>query len=60
MVAKVHRDSLMKRLDARYPGWGFASHKGYATAEHLRELRQRGPSPIHRRSFAPVAQLALF
>ncbi len=60
VVAKVHRDALMERLDRRYPGWGFARHKGYATAEHLRALRRRGPSPIHRRSFAPVSQLALF
>jgi ribonuclease HII len=60
VVAKVHRDALMRRLDQRYPGWGFARHKGYATAEHLKQLRERGPSPIHRRSFAPVAQLGLF
>jgi len=60
IVAKVHRDALMQRLDLRYPGWGFARHKGYGTAEHLKRLRERGPSPIHRRSFAPVAQLGLF
>jgi ribonuclease HII len=60
ILAKVHRDALMRRLDRLYPGYGFAAHKGYATAEHLRALRRNGPSPVHRRSFAPVSQLALF
>ena len=59
VVAKVHRDALMVRLDAEYPGYGFARHKGYATASHLAALRRRGPSPMHRRSFAPVSQLTL-
>jgi ribonuclease HII len=59
IVAKVYRDALMERLDARFPGYGFARHKGYATARHLRALRRLGPSPVHRRSFAPVAQLPL-
>ncbi len=54
IVAKVARDDEMVRLDARYPGYGFARHKGYGTAEHLRALDALGPSPIHRRSFAPV------
>lgn len=60
IVAKVHRDALMRRLDAEYPGYGFAQHKGYATASHLAALRRRGPCPVHRRSFAPVSQLGLF
>jgi ribonuclease HII len=55
IVAKVHRDELMRRLGERYPGYGFARHKGYATREHLNALRRLGPSPAHRRSFAPVA-----
>ncbi len=55
IVAKVYRDGLMHRLDRQHPGYGFARHKGYGTAEHLAALRERGPSPIHRRSFAPVA-----
>lgn len=54
IVAKVHRDRLMAEMDARYPGYGFARHAGYATAAHLRALRDLGPCPIHRRSFAPV------
>ena len=60
IVAKVHRDALMHRLDALHPGYGFARHKGYGTAEHLAALRRLGPSPVHRRSFGPVAQLVLF
>ena len=60
IVAKVHRDAIMARLDAEYPGYGFASHMGYATAAHLRALRRLGPCPIHRRSFTPVLQLPLF
>ncbi len=60
IVAKVHRDAIMLRLDARYPGYGFARHKGYATGEHLAALRRAGPCPIHRRSYAPVSQLPLF
>lgn len=60
IVAKVHRDALMARLDAAHPGYGFAQHKGYCTAEHLAALRRLGPTVLHRRSFAPVAQLATF
>lgn len=58
IVAKVYRDDLMTRLDARYGGYGFAQHMGYGTEQHLRALRELGPSPIHRRSFAPVAAAA--
>ena len=55
IVAKVTRDRLMVKLDRRYPGYGLAIHKGYATLAHRRALRLLGPSPIHRRSFKPVA-----
>jgi ribonuclease HII len=54
IVAKVTRDRLMRELDARYPGYGFAQHKGYATPEHLAALDRIGPSPVHRRTFAGV------
>jgi len=56
IVAKVHRDASMRALDSLHPGYGFAIHKGYATPLHLSALRRLGPSPIHRRSFAPVAR----
>ena len=56
IVAKVYRDSFMERLDALYPDYGFARHKGYPTPEHLEVLRVRGPISIHRKSFDPVAQ----
>ena len=54
VVAKVYRDALMRELDAVHPQYGLASHKGYATPEHRRALREHGPTPLHRRSFAPV------
>lgn len=54
ILAKVTRDREMVELDKRYPGYGFASHKGYAAAAHLAALQELGPCPIHRRSFAPV------
>lgn len=54
IVAKVTRDRLMKKLDAKYPGYGFANHKGYATQEHVFALQSLGATPCHRRSFAPV------
>ena len=54
IVAKVHRDRLMQRLDEAHPGYGLARHMGYGTAEHLGALRRLGPSPVHRRSFQPV------
>lgn len=54
ILAKVHRDREMLRLDADYPGYGLAEHKGYPTRAHLEALRRLGPSPCHRRSFAPV------
>jgi ribonuclease HII len=57
IVAKVTRDREMLELDQRYPGYGFASHKGYPTRAHRESLQQLGPCPQHRRSFKPVAQL---
>jgi len=54
ILAKVARDAEMLALDARYPAYGFAQHKGYPTPEHLAALRAHGPSEIHRRSFEPV------
>lgn len=60
IVAKVWRDALMVRLDQRYPGYGMAQHKGYGTAQHRSALTALGPSPCHRRSFAPCqSQLTL-
>jgi ribonuclease HII len=56
ILAKVARDAEMVEWDARYPAYGFARHKGYGTAEHLAALRQHGPCPIHRISFAPVRE----
>jgi len=59
ILAKVARDQAMVALDAQYPGYGLAQHKGYGTAQHLAALQRLGPSPEHRRSFAPCAQAAL-
>jgi len=59
IIAKVHRDRLMVELDARYPGYGFARHKGYGTRAHRRALDALGPCPIHRYSWAPIRQLRL-
>lgn len=56
IIAKVARDAIMVELDASHPGYGFAEHKGYGCARHLEALRRYGPSPAHRRSFAPVRQ----
>src|SRR5437762_8717787 len=57
IVAKVYRDRLMTDLEAKYPGYGFANHKGYATPEHQRAIRELGPSPIHRLSFDYIREL---
>ncbi|NPA93788.1 MAG: ribonuclease HII [Chloroflexi bacterium] len=51
VLAKTHRDALMRTLDARYPRYGFARHKGYGTRQHREALARWGASPIHRRSF---------
>ena len=54
ILAKTARDRLMIELDAVHPGYGFARHKGYHAAEHVAALRDLGPSPIHRRGWAPI------
>ena len=59
ILAKVARDEIMVCAEERYPGYGFARHKGYATAQHLRNLSAMGPTPIHRRSFSPLRQALL-
>ncbi|HEX8073194.1 MAG TPA: ribonuclease HII [Pyrinomonadaceae bacterium] len=56
VIAKTTRDAHMRELDQRYPGYGFAAHKGYPTPVHYRALRELGATPVHRRSFAPVRQ----
>jgi ribonuclease HII len=55
VVAKVHRDALMRQLDELHPQYGLAAHKGYATPEHRRALKEHGPCALHRQTFAPVA-----
>lgn len=63
IIAKVTRDRMMAEYETQFPGYGFARHKGYCTADHFAALERLGPSPIHRRSFAPVwdaAQRKLF
>lgn len=57
ILAKVCRDAEMIEMDRLYPGYGFAAHKGYGTAQHQTALRSLGPCPIHRKSFAPVAHV---
>ncbi|WP_212629756.1 ribonuclease HII [Pseudomonas sp. KB-10] len=57
ILAKVSRDREMLEMDRRYPGYGIAGHKGYPTPVHLEALQRLGPTPIHRRSFAPVRAL---
>jgi len=59
VIAKVTRDRLMIEYDRIWPAYGFASHKGYATPEHLRALTDHGPCPIHRQSFSPVKLIQL-
>lgn len=54
VIAKTHRDALMCGYDAEYPAYGFAGHKGYGAAVHLKALREHGPCPLHRRSFRGV------
>ena len=58
ILAKVYRDREMEIMDALFPGYGFALHKGYPTAAHIAALEEFGPSPVHRRSFAPVQRLS--
>ena len=59
IVAKVARDRLMREIDARYPQYGFSENMGYGTPQHLAAIDRYGPSPVHRRSFAPVRELRL-
>lgn len=59
ILAKEHRDRLMRDYHRQHPSYGWATNMGYGTPEHLVALREHGPSPLHRRSFAPVAQLEL-
>jgi ribonuclease HII len=59
IVAKVHRDLSMIAIDEEYPAYGFARHKGYGVAAHLRALTEHGPCPIHRQSFAPVRAVSM-
>lgn len=58
ILAKTARDALLRAYDAAYPGYGFAKHKGYGTAQHAAALQSLGPCPIHRMSFAPVRRAA--
>lgn len=58
ILAKVCRDEEMEKMDTLYPGYGFASHKGYATPLHRQALKEMGPCPIHRMSYAPVLELS--
>lgn len=60
IVAKVHRDYWMRMMDGIYPDYGFARHKGYPTKGHLEQLRAKGTSSIHRKSFAPVREVESF
>ena len=60
ILAKEHRDRLMRALAAEHPHYGWERNMGYGTREHLEALRRIGPAPCHRRSFAPVAQLEFF
>ncbi len=56
ILAKVTRDRMLEALHSQHPHYGFDRHKGYGTAQHLAALREHGPLPVHRRSFAPVAE----
>jgi len=59
IIAKVYRDQLMVEFDEKYPGYGFANHKGYGTQEHREALEKLGICEIHRKSFKPISQLKL-
>ena len=59
IIAKQTRDAMMVDYDRQYPGYGWASNKGYGSRQHMDGLARLGPTPIHRRSFAPVAQRLL-
>jgi ribonuclease HII len=59
VLAKVHRDRLLVELDREFPGYGLAQHKGYGCPAHLKALERLGPTPLHRKSYHPVAQSVL-
>ncbi len=59
VLAKVYRDRLLVELDAQFPGYGLASHKGYCCPAHMAALARLGPTPLHRRNWSPVAQIML-
>ncbi|HKD61027.1 MAG TPA: ribonuclease HII [Terracidiphilus sp.] len=59
VLAKVYRDRMLVELDAVYPGYGLAKHKGYCSREHLAALDRLGPTPLHRKNWSPVAQTML-
>jgi ribonuclease HII len=59
VLAKVYRDRLLVELDDQFPGYGLASHKGYCSREHMEALARLGPTPMHRKSYSPVAQQML-
>jgi ribonuclease HII len=60
VLAKVYRDALMCRMDAEFPGYEIAAHKGYGTAKHLEAIHRLGPTAQHRKSFAPMRQMQFF
>ncbi|HXK65731.1 MAG TPA: ribonuclease HII, partial [Spirochaetota bacterium] len=57
IIAKVTRDEYMISINETYPEYGFAHHKGYATAKHIDAIKKYGPSPLHRKTYEPVARL---
>jgi len=57
ILAKVTRDRMMLQLDMQFPGYGFAKHSGYGVEAHMKALSSLGPTPVHRKTFAPVARL---
>ncbi|HAO81405.1 TPA: ribonuclease HII [Candidatus Veblenbacteria bacterium] len=59
VIAKVSRDQLMIKYETKYPGYGFAQHKGYGTRQHLLALKKLGPCPIHRRTYRPLRRVLL-
>jgi ribonuclease HII len=59
ILAKVHRDRMCEEMHRQYPDYGFDAHKGYGTAVHLKALQSLGPTPFHRKTFAPVTQAIL-
>ena len=60
ILAKTSRDAYCREMEVKYPGYGFAVHKGYPTAAHMEALNRLGPCPEHRQSFGPVAEAIFF